>query len=118
MLITFLRRPRQTARHCEEATCLKMRLAISAHQLHRILEVTYKTGWFMEHRIREAMGEGVLAPFGAGGGAVEIDETFIGNDRTIKAKGRRRDAATITSTKFLPWLIARAAGRAAWSLMT
>lgn len=29
----------------------------SAHQLHRMLGVTYKTAWFMEHRIREAMAE-------------------------------------------------------------
>jgi transposase-like protein len=53
---------------------------ISAHQLHRTLEVTYKTAWFMEHRIREAMRSGDLAPFGANGGIVEADETFIGND--------------------------------------
>lgn len=51
---------------------------ISAHQLHRILEVTYKTAWFMAHRIREAMRSGELAPFGSGGGFVEVDETFIG----------------------------------------
>ena len=53
---------------------------ISAHQLHRTLEVTYKTAWFMAHRIREAMRSGDLAPFGSGGGVVEVDETFIGND--------------------------------------
>lgn len=53
---------------------------ISAHQLHRTLEVTYKTAWFIEHRIREAMRSGDLAPFGSGGGIVEIDETFIGTD--------------------------------------
>lgn len=41
---------------------------ISAHQLHRTLGVTYKTAWFMEHRIREAMRSGDLAPFGCGGG--------------------------------------------------
>ncbi len=51
---------------------------ISAHQLHRILEVTYKTAWFLAHRIREAMREGSLAPFGGNGGVVEVDETFIG----------------------------------------
>jgi transposase-like protein len=59
---------------------------ISAHQLHRTLEVTYKTAWFMEHRIREAMRSGHLAPFGAGGGIVEVDETFIGHDKTIEPK--------------------------------
>jgi hypothetical protein len=55
---------------------------ISSNQLHRILGVTLKTAWFMSHRIREAMRVGNLAPFGSGGGFVEIDETFIGrNDR-------------------------------------
>jgi hypothetical protein len=51
---------------------------ISAHQLHRVLEFTYKSAWFLAHRIREAMREGSLAPFGQGGGAVEVDETYIG----------------------------------------
>jgi hypothetical protein len=57
-------------------TCSKK--GISAHQLHRVLEVTYKTAWFLAHRIREAMREGSLAPFGEDGGAVEVDETYIG----------------------------------------
>lgn len=51
---------------------------ISAHQLHRVLEITYKSAWFLLHRIREAMREGSLAPFGQDGGAVEVDETYIG----------------------------------------
>jgi hypothetical protein len=51
---------------------------ISAHQLHRVLEITYKSAWFLAHRIREAMREGDLTPFGQGGGAVEVDETYIG----------------------------------------
>ena len=49
---------------------------ISANQLHRTLEVTLKTAWFMGHRIREAMRQGTLAPFGVDGGTVEVDETF------------------------------------------
>jgi transposase-like protein len=53
---------------------------VSAHQLHRVLEVTYKTAWFMAHRIREAMRSGDLAPMGGGGGFVEVDETFIGRE--------------------------------------
>ncbi len=51
---------------------------ISSHQLHRILEVQYKSAWFLAHRIREAMRTGDLAPFGGEGGVVEVDETFIG----------------------------------------
>jgi hypothetical protein len=52
---------------------------VSAHQLGRTLEVTYKTAWFLAHRIREAMRSGDLAPFGQGGGDVEVDETYIGH---------------------------------------
>jgi transposase-like protein len=53
---------------------------VSAHQLHRTLETTYKTAWFLAHRIREAMRDGELAPFGSGGATVEVDETFFGRD--------------------------------------
>ena len=63
---------------------------ISTHQLHRTLGVALRTAWFMSHRIREAMREGALDVFGADGGAVEVDETFIGNDRTIKPKGQKK----------------------------
>jgi transposase-like protein len=58
---------------------------ISAHQLHRILEVQYKSAWFLAHRIREAMREGELAPFGSGGGIVEADETFIGVEPHVRS---------------------------------
>lgn len=51
---------------------------ISSNQLHRTLGVTLKTAWFMSHRIREAMRSGDLSPLGGGGGAVEVDETYIG----------------------------------------
>jgi transposase-like protein len=53
---------------------------MSAHQLHRSIGVTYKTAWFMWHRIREAMTENTNAGFGSGGGVVEVDETFIGRE--------------------------------------
>ena len=51
---------------------------ISAHQLHRALGVTYKTAWFMCHRIREAMREDTPDPLGGKGKSVEVDETYIG----------------------------------------
>ena len=53
---------------------------VSSHQLMRTLETTYKTAWFLSHRIREAMRSGDLAPFGGDGGVVEVDETFIGRE--------------------------------------
>jgi transposase-like protein len=58
---------------------------VSSNQLHRTLGVQLKTAWFVAHRLREAMRAGDLAvPFGIGGGAVEVDETFIG-----RVKGKR-----------------------------
>ena len=51
---------------------------ISSHQLARTLDVTVKTAWFLSHRIREAMREGGFDMFGSDGGAVEVDETYIG----------------------------------------
>ena len=53
---------------------------VSAHQIHRTLEITYKTAWFLCHRIREAMREGSFDIFGSGGGSVEVDETFFGTE--------------------------------------
>jgi transposase-like protein len=50
----------------------------SANQLQRVLGVTLKTAWFMGHRIREAMQAANLPLFGGDGGAVEVDETFLG----------------------------------------
>ena len=63
---------------------------MSAHQLHRMLGVTYKTAWFMAHRIREAMTEGMFTPMGGDGKVVEVDETFIGHDKTKKPKGVKK----------------------------
>jgi transposase-like protein len=51
---------------------------ISAHQLHRTLGVTYKTAWFLAHRIRHAMSDQGGGLLGSGGGVVEADETYIG----------------------------------------
>lgn len=51
---------------------------MSAHQLHRTLGVTYKTAWFMFHRIREAMREINPDPIGGENKVVEVDETYVG----------------------------------------
>ena len=63
---------------------------ISSNQLHSTLSVTLKTAWFMSHRIREAMRSGDMTPFGSAGGIVEVDETFIGHDKTIKPEGEKK----------------------------
>ncbi len=67
---------------------------MSAHQLHRMLGVTYKTAWFLAHRIREAMADlepnKTGGPLSGAGKVVEADETVIGG----KAKNRAyRDPA-------------------------
>jgi transposase-like protein len=62
---------------------------VSSHQLHRALGVTYKTAWFLSHRIREAMrAGGLVPPMGSNGGIVEVDETFYGRLKGQPKKGR------------------------------
>lgn len=84
---------------------------VSALQLSRVLEVTYKTAWFLAHRIRKAMEDGELGVFGMGGATVEVDETFIGNDpdapppRKGKGRGIKQMMKVVT-------LIERESGRA------
>ena len=59
----------------------------SAHQLHRTLGVTYKTAWFMAHRVREAMRSGSFkVPLGGEGKKVEADETFIGRKKGVPVR--------------------------------
>jgi transposase-like protein len=61
---------------------------ISSHQLHRTLGITYKSAWFMTHRIREAFKPGSgLPPLGGKDKTVEADETYIGN------KGKQKPGA-------------------------
>lgn len=60
--------------------------SMSAHQLHRELGITYKAAWFMCHRIRYAMWQEPLASLlGAGGGTVQVDETYVGGKPRDKA---------------------------------
>lgn len=59
---------------------------ISTRQIQRMLQCSMKTAWFLTHRIREAMREGSLAPFGGNGGIVEVDETFIGRKKGMPIK--------------------------------
>ncbi|MCA3559684.1 MAG: IS1595 family transposase [Aestuariivirga sp.] len=68
---------------------------ISAHQLHRTLGVTYKTAWFMEHRLREAMANGSIIPLGGEGKTLEADTTYIGGKEKNKHKVKRAEKPQI-----------------------
>lgn len=61
---------------------------VSSHQIGRTLGVTYKTAWFMTHRIREAMAPGKSAgPLGGAGKSVEADETFLAKSPKTRKTG-------------------------------
>jgi len=62
---------------------------MSAHQLHRMLGVTYKSAWFLAHRIREAMRNDKPAGMGGVGHQVQADETYYGNT-SKRAKGYKK----------------------------
>jgi transposase-like protein len=81
---------------------------ISAHQLHRTLEVTYKSAWFLAHRIREAMRVGGLPPMGGLGAVVEVDETFIG----VKDSHRNRENTRGSGHKHVVLTLVERGGKA------
>ena len=72
---------------------------MSAHQIHRMLGVTYKTAWFMCHRIREAMTDNTPPPMGGSDKTVEADETYFGNKVSLKKKRAMKRAGTGKGTK-------------------
>ena len=79
---------------------------MSAHQLHRMLKVTYKTAWFMEHRIREGMRDDAPGGLGGSGKVVEADETYFG-DKDVVTKRTKRGKSGLASKRAVLGLVER-----------
>jgi hypothetical protein len=56
---------------------------VSANQLRRHLGVTYKTAWYLAHRIRKAMSDDSPDPLGSEGQIIEVDESFVGGSTKL-----------------------------------
>jgi len=61
--------------------------SMSAHQLHRVMDISYEAAWFLFHRLREAAIDMDPAPLGGKNLVVEADETYIGGKALNKAFG-------------------------------
>ena len=85
---------------------------VSAHQLHRSLDVTYKSAWFMAHRIREAMAETSPAPIGGEGKVVEVDETYVGGREANKHRNKRNAKMDVFGGKQAVLTLVERGGRA------
>jgi len=72
---------------------------VSAHQLHRMLDLTYKTAWFMAHRIREAMRDANPSPLGGEGQVIEADEAYKGKKEIPTPSPRRKGRPYIKKGK-------------------
>jgi transposase-like protein len=79
---------------------------MSAHQLHRMLKVTYRSAWFMAHRIRYTMTQEPLSSKLTG--VIEVDETYVGGKLRVgpyrareynRARGRKPNYPSVTSNK-------------------
>ncbi|HLH10597.1 MAG TPA: IS1595 family transposase [Methylovirgula sp.] len=73
---------------------------ISAHQLMRSLGIgSYRTAWFLAHRVREAMADRDPEPLGGKGKTVEVDETYIGKPKDVFVSGKGWQSQRGTATK-------------------
>ena len=75
---------------------------MSAHQLHRTLGITYRSAWFMAHRIRECMRQGGLTPLGGESKVVEADETYFGDIPEAKRRKFKTTGRPYTKTRKSP----------------
>ena len=66
---------------------------INSHQLHRVLRITYTRAWLLTNRSSECLRDGALAGSSENGGIVEVDETFIRNERGVKKAKNARSFA-------------------------
>ena len=86
--------PLTTWLHAMQIMCSSKK-GFSAHQLHRMLGLTYKSAWFMAHRIRHAMAQPIFPD--KLGGIVEVDETYIGSKNDQDESKSRAHLTTVVS---------------------
>ena len=84
---------------------------ISAHQLHRMLGIPYKTAWFMAHRIREGMRDLKPGALGGEGKFVEADETYIGGKEKNKHTRKRKRIGRGGTGKEIAFALVERGGR-------
>lgn len=84
---------------------------MSAHQLHRMIGLPYKTAWFMAHRIREGMRELNPTPMGGEGKSVEIDEAFIGGKEKNRHRNKRKKVGTGSMGKEIAFALVERGGK-------
>lgn len=81
---------------------------ISAKQVERMIGVTYKTAWFMCHRVREAMRDEIVGQLGGAGKIVEVDETYYGReDNSSKRKRPAKAGAALVEANKIVSLVER-----------